>query len=185
MFWNLLLLYLYNKGTILSARGLSFKAMPSNVLMDFLYLLREDIPRSLLLRPGTAGKLPGRGFSSSYLSLTPSRSHFLTQNAEYASKLFTNIVLASPYSLLASWVPVSIGAETSSKNKLGEDKKRTLCFSVDFQEKRILSFYFLRQPLFTALPSLLIYFQMERLACLNENLLVTCHKIITFQIYIC
>jgi hypothetical protein len=64
-----------------------------------------------------------------FLSFTHSnRSHFLTQNAEYAAKLFTNIVLESPYSLLASWFPVSIGAETSSKKLKGEDKKTDAVF---------------------------------------------------------
>jgi hypothetical protein len=61
---------------VLSVRGLSLKAVPSNVFVDSLYLLREDIPRRLPLRPGTAGQLSGRQFSSSYLSLTPNRSHF-------------------------------------------------------------------------------------------------------------
>ncbi len=48
--------------------------------MDFLYLLQEDIPRCLPLRPETGGKLSGRGFSSSYLSLTPSTLAGLTSS---------------------------------------------------------------------------------------------------------
>ncbi len=172
-----LLLYLHNKETI---RGLSLKAMPSNVLPGFSLPFTGRYS-ALSPTPARDSRKIVRQRVFIFLSFSHSWGVLLPHSkCRVGRKTIHQHCLKSPYSLV-----VIIGAETSSKNWAVKTKKRTLCFSVDFQEKRILSPHFLRQPLFTALPSLPLYFQMEIFACLNENLLVACHKIITHQIYIC